>query len=301
MKNVIRLIILTLVLLLLTSCRQTTPTAALPEESPTPQPPTSTPAPPTPTSLPLAVHLNGDGILLSEYDSEVQRQQVSDTALGKQSTPQEISQRVLDDLIGQTLLANAAYAAGFQLTDAELQTRIDALAAEMGSAQTLADWQTANFYTPETFALALRRQIAALWQRDQILATVPTTAQQVHARQILVNLQETADEILRKVKAGSDFASLAWNYDTLTGGDLGWFSRGMLTQPAVEEAAFRLQPGEVSEVIQSDLGFHIIQVIESDPQRPLPAEILQQNQQAALQAWVEQQRYNANIEILVQP
>jgi parvulin-like peptidyl-prolyl isomerase len=209
--------------------------------------------------------------------------------------------RIVQDLIGQTLLANAASAAGFQLTDTDLQTRIDALAAEMGSAQALADWQTANFYTPESFGLALRRQVAALWQRDQVLATFPTTAQQVHARQILVQLQETANEILRKVKAGSDFASLAWNYDTLTGGDLGWFSRGMLTQPAVEEAAFRLQPGEVSEVIQSELGFHIIQVIESDPQRPLPAEILQQNQQAALQAWVEQQRSNANIEILVQP
>jgi len=301
MKNIIRLIVLTLILVILASCEQTTPTATLPAESPTPPPPTFTPEPPTPTPLPLAVRINDGGILLSEYEAEVQRQQASDTALGQQSTPQEISQRVLDDLIGQTLLANAAYSAGFQITDADLQARIDALATEIGSVQALADWQAANYYTPETFAFALRRQVAALWQRDQILSTVPTTAEQVHARQILVNLQETADEILRKVKAGSDFASLAWNYDTLTGGDLGWFSRGMLTQPAVEEAAFVLQPGEVSAVIQSDLGFHIIQVIERDPQRPLPAEVRQQNQQAALQAWVEQQKSTGNIEILVQP
>ena len=301
MKNIIRLIVLTLILVILASCEQTTPTATLPAESPTPPPPTFTPEPPTPTPLPLAVRINDGGILLSEYEAEVQRQQASDTALGQQSTPQEISQQVLDDLIGQTLLANAAYSAGFQLTDADLQARIDALATEMGSVQALTDWQVANFYTSDTFAFALRRQVAALWQRDQVLAAVPTTAEQVHARQVLVHLQETADEILRKVKAGSDFASLAWDYDTLTGGDLGWFSRGMLTQPAVEEAAFVLQPGEVSTVIQSDLGFHIIQVIERDPQRPLPTEVLQQNQLAALQAWVEQQKSTGNIEILVQP
>ena len=103
MKNIIRLIVLTLILVILASCEQTTPTATLPAESPTPPPPTFTPEPPTPTPLPLAVRINDGGILLSEYEAEVQRQQASDTALGQQTTPQEISQRVLDDLIGQTL------------------------------------------------------------------------------------------------------------------------------------------------------------------------------------------------------
>ena len=301
MKKIICLGFLILLLLSLTGCGQSTPTITQPVATSTALPPTSTPLPPTPTPLPQAASINGEGILLSEYEAEVERQQASDTELGQQSTPQEISQRVLDDLIGQTLLASAAYTAGFQMSDTDLQARIDSLAAEMGSTQALADWQAANFYTPETFAFALHRQVAALWQRDQIVAAVPTTAEQVHARQILVHLQETADKILRQVKAGSDFASLAWDYDTLTGGDLGWFSRGMLTQPAVEEAAFALQPGEVSAIIQSDLGFHIIQVIERDPQRTLQTEVLQQARQKALQDWVEGQKSSAVIEIFVQP
>jgi len=301
MKNITRLSIFILVLLLLTGCGQTSPTATLPVATATLPLPSPTPQPPTPTPLPLAVQINDSGILLSEYEAEIQRQQAAEPSLGTQSTPQQIAQQVLDDLIGQTLLAEAAYSAGFQLSDADLQMRIDALATEMGGAQALADWQNANFYTPDTFALALRRQVAALWQRDQILVGVPISVEQVHARQILVRMQETADEILRQVKAGSNFASLAWGYDALTGGDLGWFSRGMLTQPSVEEAAFTLQPGEVSGIIQSDLGYHIIQVIERDANRPLQAEVLQQTQLAALEQWVEQQKNTARIQIFVQP
>jgi peptidyl-prolyl cis-trans isomerase C len=301
MKKLTRLIILLLSISLLAGCQQTTPSPTLTVESPTAIPPTHTPQPPTATPLPQAARINGVGILLTEFEAEIQRQQAAAIELGIESTPQEIFEKALNDLIGQTLLAQAAYAAGFQISESELQARIDTLAAEMGGSQTLVDWQTANFYTPETFAFALQRQLAGLWQRDQILAGVPATAEQVHARQILVRQQETADEILRRVKAGSDFASLAWDYDPLTGGELGWFSRGMLTQPAVEEAAFSLQPGEVSGIIQSDLGFHIIQVIEREASRPLLTEVYQQAQLNALEQWVEQQKNLAQIEILVQP
>lgn len=301
MKKLTHLIILLLSLSLLAGCQQATPSPTLTVESPTAILPSVTPQPPTPTPLPQAARINGVGILLTEFEAEIQRQQAAATELGIESTPQEIYEKALNDLIGQTLLAQAAYAAGFQVSESELQARIDALAAEMGGSQALADWQAANFYTPETFAFALQRQLAGLWQRDQILAGVPVTAEQVHARQILVRKQETADEILRRVKAGSDFASLAWDYDPLTGGELGWFSRGMLTQPAVEEIAFSLQPGEVSGIIQSDLGFHIIQVIEREASRPLLTEVYQQAQLEALEQWVEQQKNLAQIEILVQP
>lgn len=301
MKKTIALVLITILLLILAGCQRPPSATVAPADTQTPVVPTSTPEPPTPTPLPLAVRFSGGGILLSDYEDEIQRQQAADTALGLQTPAEQISQQVLDDLIGQTLLADAAFTAGFQISDEDLQARIDALAEQLGGAQALADWQAANLYTPESFATTLRRQVAALWQRDQILAGVPTTAEQVHARQILVRQQDTAETILRQVNAGSNFATLVWEYDPLTGGDLGWFSRGMLTQPSVEEAAFSLQPGEVSGVIQSDLGYHIIQVIEREPDRPLQAEVLQQVQLAALENWVEQQKAAAQIEILVQP
>lgn len=305
MNIVMKKIILSLSLLiviLLGGCTNGNPTPSIatqPQQSATPEPPTATPAPPTPTPLPLAVRINDGGILLSEYNAEVQRQQAADTSLGKQSTPEEIRQRILDDLVGQYLLAEAAIQAGFTLSDADLQARIDALATQMGGTDALSTWENENFYTPESFAFALRRQIAALWQRDQILAGVPAAAEQVHARQILVRTRETAEKILKEVAAGSDFATLAKEYDPLTGGDLGWFSKGLLFQPSVEEAAFALQPNEVSPIIESPLGFHIIQCIERDPNRPLTAEALQQAQQTAVRQWVDAQKSTARIEILV--
>jgi peptidyl-prolyl cis-trans isomerase C len=84
------------------------------------------------------------------------------------------------------------------------------------------------------------------------------------------------------------------------GGDLGWFPRGVLTQPAVEEAAFALAPDEVSQVVESDLGYHLIEVIEREV-RPLSANDLRRLRQAAVEEWLAAERQRAAIEILIEP
>lgn len=75
-----------------------------------------------------------------------------------------------------------------------------------------------------------------------------------------------ADEILKRARAGEDFAKLAEEFSTdpgskTKGGDLGWFGHGQMVKP-FEEAAFALQPGQISEVVESDFGYHIIKVEE---------------------------------------
>lgn len=75
-----------------------------------------------------------------------------------------------------------------------------------------------------------------------------------------------ADEILKRARAGEDFAKLAEQYSTDPGskdkgGDLGWFARGQMVKP-FEDAAFSLEPGQISEVVESDFGYHIIKVEE---------------------------------------
>jgi peptidyl-prolyl cis-trans isomerase C len=82
-----------------------------------------------------------------------------------------------------------------------------------------------------------------------------------------------AEEVLKRVKAGEDFIALAKQYSTdpgskESGGDLGWFGRGRMV-PEFEKAAFALQPGQISEIVESPFGFHIIKVEErrtGDPQ-----------------------------------
>ena len=280
-----------LLVLLLAGCQKPTPT---PDPTATP-----TPQPPTPTPLPMALKVNGEGVLLSDYQQELTRLQQAQTELNMVTTPEEQRDRVINNYIDQLLLAQAAIQNGFTFDEAALQARIDALITEIGGAEKLAAWQAANGYSDQSFRDALKLEIMAGWQRDQIFDAVPTTADQIHARQILFQDQGNADAAYQKLEDGTKFADLAFVYDPVIGGDLGWFARGMLTQPEVEKAVFDLEPGEYTPVIQSRIGFHILYVIERDPQHPLSVDGRRSLQDAALATWLQEARTKSTIEILV--
>ena len=266
-------------------------TATGPAQTTTPQ---ATLAP-TPTEGPLAARVNGEGVPLSVFDASLKSYQAAQAELGQKSTPQDQHKAVLDDLVNQVLLAQAAVKAGHPVEDAAVQEKLAQLASEAGSDQALADWENKNGYTSDSLKATLKIQMGATWERDQIISAVPTTADQVHARQILVFDATLADTIEQKLVSGSDFATLALQYDPQTGGDLGWFPRGYLTQPEVEAAAFTLEAGKFSPVIHSSIGYHIIQVIERDPKHALSPDALQLLQHQALQKWLDDQRAKAQI------
>jgi parvulin-like peptidyl-prolyl isomerase len=170
---------------------------------------------------------------------------------------------------------------------------------QLGGEDALADWMATYGYTLESFGRALTRSISAAWMRDQIIAAVPKGAEQVHARQILLYNSEQASEVYAQLEAGNDFGNLALQYDPLTGGDLGWIPRGYLPDADLEEAAFMLELEQYSPVIETLAGFHILQVIGRDPQRPLPPEALVIVQTQMLQEWLEARRDGADIQLML--
>jgi peptidyl-prolyl cis-trans isomerase D len=144
-------------------------------------------------------------------------------------------------------------------------------------------------YAPKDFAaLAAPSNEQVQSYYDQHKDDRFTEQEQVHARHILIPLTPDADDaakaaarkkaedLLAKVKAGGDFAALAKENSgdpgsASKGGDLGFFPRGRMVGP-FEEAAFSLEPGTISEIIESPFGFHIIKVEEKNPGGPQPLE-----------------------------
>lgn len=256
---------------------------------------TFTPAPPTATPEPLALTVNGGGISLVEFNAEVADYTKSQTALGKTITSADATDAVIKDLTAQMLLAQGAHMSGFTLDDATLQARIDALVAQIGGADKLSAWQAVHGYNDQTFRSALKRAAEAAWMRDKIIAEVPSTAEQVHVQQILLYNQDTAQSFLSQLNSGTDFDELAQRADPLTRGDLGWVPRGYLLDQKIEDAAFSLQVGAHSDVITTNVGFHILRVLEKDPNRPLAPDALLALQDLALKKWIDDQRQQAKI------
>jgi hypothetical protein len=153
----------------LSACASLTEPAA----SPTPALPTQTPVPPTPTPPPLAAIVNGEWITEEEFQAEVDRYQAAVQAA--ETSLDDAARVVLDDLIAQVLLAQAARKDGFEITEADLESRLEALASEVGGMDALAAWQSEHNYTGDSFRSALKRAAEAAWMRDKIIAAVLQT------------------------------------------------------------------------------------------------------------------------------
>jgi len=89
------------------------------------------------------------------------------------------------------------------------------------------------------------------------------SGEQIKASHILVKTEKEAKEVLAKLKAGGNFEELAKkssvDSSAAKGGDLGWFGKGSMV-PAFEKAALALKDGQISDVVKSDFGFHIIKL-----------------------------------------
>ena len=132
-------------------------------------------------------------------------------------------------------------------------------------------------------------------------------AEEVQASHILVEDEATAKEVLEKVNAGEDFAELAKEYSTdgtaENGGDLGFFGTGQMVEP-FEKAAFALEIGEVSDIVETEYGFHIIKVTDkqeakeavfADHKEEIKEILIEEEMNANYATWLEELKESYDI------
>jgi parvulin-like peptidyl-prolyl isomerase len=245
-------------------------------------------------------------------------------------------------MIEQELVKQAAENEGIAGDPAEVDKQIAELRDVFDTDEQFRMKLEADGYTEETYRRHVQRMAAAKVYLDRIRADASdvrdseveqfyeenearlTLPEQVRVRHILLTwkpmgtqddraaIREQMEPILERARAGEDFAALAREFseDSATkgnGGDTGFFYRGTMV-PAFEQAAFALQPGEVSDPVDTVFGVHIIKLEERQEARLLPLDevreqlrdhVREEKMEAAVDAKVDELRAAADVQVLI--
>jgi parvulin-like peptidyl-prolyl isomerase len=261
----------------------------------------------------LVASVNGKPILLAEFQRQAwdtQRYFVDQGGIDPSSPEGQqqllyLRRQVLSDMINQALLEQAAAEMKISATAEEAETSLQSYIEQIGGEAEFEKSLTETGATRDEVLEMERASLIGKKMLEQIAADVPETAEFVHARHILCETEADCQAALARLEAGEDFATVARevSQDETTkdrGGDLDWVTRGTSPSQKLEEAMFALEAGERSAVIQTDFGFHVIELIERDPERALDEAQRVQLKEKKLAEWQAERRAQADIVIYVE-
>lgn len=195
----------------------------------------------------------------------------------------QYGKEVLDRMINDLLIKQAAKKEGIIASESEINSELNMIKEQYGTEEAfnkaLIDYNITLDELKESVVNKILFDKLATKEvkitEDEIKAFYEehkedfAQREQVRASHILVKTREEAEAIKKQLEEGTDFAKLAEEksldeYTKAFGGDLNYFGRGDMV-PAFEETAFNLEVGKISEVVESDYGFHIIKVIDKKP------------------------------------
>jgi peptidyl-prolyl cis-trans isomerase C len=240
------------------------------------QEPAAEPAAPTPPS-PTTVVATVGGEQITEADLAFAAEDLGPDL--NQIPPDQIRAVLLSQMIDLKLMAAAGHAANLETSDL-YKERISYL-EDRALRRAYTKQAVSDAITTDAIKAAYDKQVAALPAVDEI-----------HARHILVTTEEDAKAIKAQLDGGADFATLAKEKSIepgakTSGGDLGFFTQDKMVKPFAD-AAFALKVNEVSQPVQTQFGWHVIQVLE---RRPAPKPTLQDmTQQIGQQLYVTKYR-----------
>jgi len=248
-----------------------------------------------------AVRINGETISYQRFQGfYVEHRNSKGVAVGARGDQLELLKKLrneaMDLIIEQVLVGQAAEKAGIEIPPEEVETAMTELRSVFDNENSYRMKLENEGFTEETFQTHIARMMKAKRYLDSIRMEAAevsdadleryyrdnerrlTLPEQIRVRHILITwkplgkqddrayIREQMQPLLKRARAGEDFAALAREFsdDYATrqaGGDTGLFHRGEMA-PSFEAAAFALEPGEISEPVETSFGVHIIKLEE---------------------------------------
>lgn len=321
---------------------QGTASAAATDPAAAPGQPAATPAKPVPAVLPAVVaRVNGEDVKKADFERMIH------TIEGRAGQPipadhrDEVLRGALDQLVVYTLLAQESKTRGITVDDADVNQKMQELRSQFPTAEAFNKALSDRGMTEDSLRHDALVDLTVTKLMDAEVATTPGPSdadikdfydknpdkfkqdEQVRASHILIHVDQHADaatkakakaqieSILKQARGGADFAALARKYSqdgsAAQGGDLNYFSRGQMVPP-FETAAFGLKVGQISDVVTTEFGYHIIKVTDHKPARTVPFEeakpqiaqyLTGQKKQQHADAFIDSLKKKSKIEILI--
>jgi foldase protein PrsA len=266
--------------------------------------------------------VNGNVITKEEFNRNLELYKSSyEKQFGKEIWKQDIEgkkfidvikDQVVEKLILDRLVIEEARKQGIEVTQQEIDGEVEGLKAYLGGDDKFQEFLNSQSMTEEQLAEQIERDLLITKYRDKITEDVEVTADQVRqyydnntkefkddkiqASHILLDTREEAEEVLRKINEGGDFGELAAEYSVEPGaktskGALGYFGYGEMIKE-FEDAAFSLEKGEVSGIVETSFGYHIIKVTDKQIVDPTPFEEVRQSIESSLLYKAKEEKYN---------
>lgn len=243
----------------------------------------------------VLAEVNGGTITTGDFDRELKN--LPEYLKSMAETPQG-RKEMLDTMVIRELILQQASKDGLDKTP-EIEEKLQDLKKRLIVEAFLKKKVEADAQVPDADLKKFYEQ-----NKDKFKA-----GEQIRASHILVKSEKEAKDILSQIKGGANFEELAKKHSVdssaAKGGDLGWFGKGTMV-PAFEKAALGLKEGQVSDVVKSDFGFHIIKLTGKRPAgiRPfdevkdqIKAAIMPSKQQEVFQKIKEELKKSAKVTI----
>ena len=297
---------------------------------------------PMPAELPAVLaRVNGEAVNKVDFDRLIKNMEVSANQPVPADRRDEIYRKALDELVTYTVLSQETRARKVTVTDEEVESSIKQMRSQLPNEQAFKKALAARGMTIEKLKADTRIDISINKMMEAELAIQPAPSEAevrdfysknpdkfkqeeaVRASHILFRVEESADavtkkktldqaqSVLKEARAGTDFAELAKKHSAdgsaQQGGDLNFFTKGQMV-PAFDQVAFALKPGQISDIVTTQFGYHIIKVTERRAASTVPFEqvserikeyLTEQQKQRAAQAFIQSLKQKAKIEVLV--